>query len=156
MEQNTTNLQSSDITKQAEIPCYACGYLLLVCIIETITGSIHFFAPDGGAGTIAGFDLVPGSAATTQIIYLFAVLGTCQYAFVIMYLYFIIKRRDLVPLGLWIVLFNNGIGILTDNWYKAPPGFFPHKIGTILYFVLTAIVLILLKVQANRRMKTGK
>ena len=55
MEQNTTNLQWSDITKQAEIPCYACGYLLLVCIIETITGSIHFFAPDGGAGTIAGF-----------------------------------------------------------------------------------------------------
>lgn len=39
-------------------------FLGLYSLLELITGLIHFFLPDGGAGVIAGLDLSAGAART--------------------------------------------------------------------------------------------
>lgn len=126
------------------VPTYAWVILACIAILDIVTGSIHFFAPDGGAGTIAHFDLVPGAQATTEIIYLFALLGTTQYAFSIFNLYAALKKRELVPLAFILVAFLNGMGIITNLFFKAPPDQFPFQYRTIIVFALSAIVLILL------------
>ncbi len=127
------------------IPKYPWIFLFIFAIIDIITGSIHFFAPDGGAGTIAHFDLVPGVTATTEIIYLFALLGTCQIGFAMLYLYFVAKKQDMVPIGLFLVAFLNGVGIVTNFFFKAPMIDFPFKYKTIIFFALSVVILIALK-----------
>ncbi len=119
--------------------------MLIVAILDIITGSIHFFAPDGGAGTIAHFELVPGAPATTEIIYLFALLGTCQIAFAMVFLYFVVKTREMVPIGLFLVAFLNGVGIITNFFFKSPMIDFPFKYKTILFFAISLVILIALK-----------
>ena len=39
-------------------------FLGLYSLLELITGLIHFFLPDGGAGVIAGLDLSDGATST--------------------------------------------------------------------------------------------
>ncbi len=132
-----------------DVPKFAWIFLLSVATLDIITGSIHFFVPDGGAGTIAHFDLVPGVPATTEIIYLFALLGTCQIAFAMLYLYFLAKKLELVPVGLFLVAFLNGVGIITNFFYKAPMIDFPFKYKTIILFVVSVLVLFLLNKKRN-------
>ncbi len=127
------------------IPKYAWIFLLIVAIVDLVTGSIHFFAPDGGAGTIAYFDLVPGATATTEIIYLFALLGTCQIGIAMLHLYFVAKKRELVPVGIFLVALLSGVGIITNFFFKAPANNFPFKYRTIIFFAISVVILLALK-----------
>ena len=53
-------------------------FLGLYALLELITGLIHFFLPDGGAGVIAGLDL---TANKHTIIGVFAWMGALQIAY---------------------------------------------------------------------------
>jgi hypothetical protein len=77
-------------------------FLGLYGLLELITGLIHFFLPDGGAGVIAGLDL---TANKHTIIGVFAWMGALQIAYGLGVLAVAFWYRPLVPLFL-------GLGLL--------------------------------------------
>jgi hypothetical protein len=77
-------------------------FLGLYGLLELITGLIHFFLPDGGAGVIAGLDL---TANKHTIIGVFAWMGALQIAYGCGVLSVAVWYRPLVPLFL-------GLGLL--------------------------------------------
>lgn len=76
-------------------------YLTLYGLGWCIGGSIHSFAPDGGAGSIAGIDLTRDSERT---IALFAWAGATQLAHGMSIIAVSLKYRSLVPLFLLLAL----------------------------------------------------
>jgi hypothetical protein len=86
------------------------AYTLTVFSIATIVpGGIHIFAPDGGAGTIAGLDL---SQNGRVIIALFAWAGATQIAFGLACLAISLRYRSLVPLALGLALLERSLHAL--------------------------------------------
>jgi len=72
-------------------------FLTLFSVLTIVPGCIHTFAPDGGAGSIAGLDLSQNGRA---IIALFAWAGATQIAFGLAALIVSLRYRTLVPLML--------------------------------------------------------
>ena len=72
-------------------------FLTLFSVLTVIPGCIHEFAPDGGAGSIAGIDLGPNRHV---IIALFAWAGATQIVFGLAALVVSLRYRTLVPLML--------------------------------------------------------
>jgi hypothetical protein len=125
-------------------PLHAKILIIVAICIDVITGAIHLFAPDGGAQTIANFDLIPGQEATDQIIYLFALLGSVQICFAIFYGYILLKKTDMVTFGVFTIVFLNGMGIILNFFYKALPHFYPNKLRTVVMFLWGTVTLILI------------
>lgn len=82
----------------SQIPFYA---FVLYAILSTARSCIHIFAPDGGAGSIAGLDLsVPGADG---IVFAFALWGSSQLLLALVQLLVVVRYRALVPL-MWLLL----------------------------------------------------
>ena len=74
----------------------------LIAVVSTVRSCIHVFAPDGGAGSIAGMDLtVPGAQG---IIFSFALWGTAQLIYAFIQLAVAFRYRSLVP-AMYLLLF---------------------------------------------------
>ena len=74
------------------IPAYVFALLSLVSFARAC---IHLFAPDGGAGSIAGMDLsVEGAKA---IIFAFALWGSAQLVYAAVQIVVAVRYRSLVP-----------------------------------------------------------
>ncbi len=142
-----------EVNHSDQIPKYAWIFLIIIAIIDLIRGGIHFFAPDGGAGIIAHFELVEGSTATAEIIYLFAIIGFTQIWMGFWYLLISFKKRELVPFAFLIEVFKSGCGIIVSFFWKAPPGEFPGKYGMIGMFIFTIGLLISIKVTGKSLFK---
>ncbi len=68
---------------------------LLLSLVSAVRSCIHTFAPDGGAGSIAGLDLsVPGADG---IVFAFALWGSSQLVYAIIQLVVAFRYRSLVP-----------------------------------------------------------
>jgi hypothetical protein len=80
---------------------YAAWFLAFYGIIWIVPGVIHYFLPDGGAGTIAGLDL---SHNPTMIFGMFAWAGATQIAHGTVTLIIALRYRTLVPLFLLVCL----------------------------------------------------
>src|SRR5258708_38701253 len=76
-------------------------FLTLFSVLTIVPGCIHTFAPDGGAGTIAGLDL---SQNGRVIIAVFAWAGATQIAFGLATLIVSLRYRSLVPLMLGLAI----------------------------------------------------
>jgi hypothetical protein len=76
-------------------------FLTLFSVLTIVPGCIHTFAPDGGAGTIAGLDL---SQNGRVIIAIFAWAGATQIAFGLAALIVSLRYRNLVPLMLGLAI----------------------------------------------------
>jgi len=76
-------------------------FLTLFSVLTIVPGCIHTFAPDGGAGTIAGLDL---SQNGRVIIAIFAWAGATQIAFGLATLVVSLHYRNLVPLMLALAI----------------------------------------------------
>jgi len=76
-------------------------FLTLFSALTIVPGCIHTFAPDGGAGTIAGIDL---SQNGRVVIAVFAWAGTTQIAFGLAMLAVSLRYRNLVPLMLALAI----------------------------------------------------
>jgi len=76
-------------------------FLTLFSVLTIVPGCIHTFAPDGGAGTIAGLDL---SQNGRVIVALFAWAGATQIAFGLATLVVSLRYRSLVPLMLGLAV----------------------------------------------------
>jgi hypothetical protein len=72
------------------------GYVfLLIALIGAVRSCIHFLAPDGGAGSIAGMDLSGGGA--DGIIFAFSLWGSAQLLYAIIQLVVYFRYKTLIP-----------------------------------------------------------
>src|SRR5882672_5407908 len=84
-------------------------FLTLFSVLTILPGCIHTFAPDGGAGTIAGLDL---SQNGRVIIAVFAWAGATQIAFGLATLIVSLRYRSLVPLMLGLAIIERSLHAL--------------------------------------------
>jgi len=120
----------------SRVPYY---FLILVAIVSTIRSLIHIFAPDGGAGSIAGIAVeVQGGA---NIIAIFAQWGAVQLLLALLYWLVILRYRFLVPTMLAVIvmeqLFRIGAGLLKPLVVATPP---PGAIGSQILLPLAFIM----------------
>ena len=90
--------------------------LLLYGLARIITGAWHMFAPDGGAGTIAGIDLSFDGAA---LIAVFAWAGASQFALGLLGVYVALAARSLTAPFLLVGAVEQGL-IILNAWVLKP------------------------------------
>ncbi len=118
-------------------------YLLIVtALVGTVRSLIHIFAPDGGAGSIAGMNLAVSGA--DEVIFAFALWGSEQLIVALLQWVVILRYRSLVGL-MWAVQFLEILGRMLVGQLKpvtfahTPPG----AIGNYVYIVLSLLMLAL-------------
>lgn len=120
------------------IPWY---FLILVAVVSVVRSCIHIFAPDGGAGSIAGMDLsVPGADG---IIFAFALWGSSQLLMALVQLLVVFRYRSLVPF-MWLivaleVLLRELVGRLKPVTFAHTP---PGAIGNQVLLPLALVMLV--------------
>lgn len=97
----------------------------LIAIVSTVRSLIHMFAPDGGAGSIAGMDL-PATGAG-GIIFAFALWGSSQLIYAFVQLAVAFRYRSLVPFFYLLVfletVFRMTVGRMKPVTFShTPPG----------------------------------
>jgi len=115
---------------------------LLIALIGTVRSCIHFLAPDGGAGSIAGMDL--SVAGADGIIFAFSLWGSAQllYAFIQLMVYF--RYKTLIPF-MYILIFLETcmrmfIGhIKPVHFAHTPPGAYANYVMLPLSLVMFAL-----------------
>lgn len=115
---------------------------LIIVLIGTVRSCIHFLAPDGGAGSIAGMDL--SVAGAEGIIFAFSLWGSAQllYAFIQLVIYF--RYKTLIPF-MYIIMFLETVFRMVVGHIKpvhfahTPPG----EIGNYILIPLTIMMFIL-------------
>ena len=105
-------------------------FLTLFSVLTIVPGCIHVFAPDGGAGTIAGLDL---SQNGRVIVALFAWAGATQIAFGLAGLIISLRYRSLVPMMLALAIVERGLHAI-NAWFPkgGPSGHHPPEHYAVL------------------------
>ena len=115
---------------------------LLIAIVGTIRSCIHFLAPDGGAGTIAGMDLsVPGADG---IIFAFSLWGSAQllYAFIQLAVYF--RYKTLIPFMYLLIILETLMRMVIGHikpvhFAHTPPGAYANymmlPLAAVMFFL---------------------
>ncbi|MBI3677468.1 MAG: hypothetical protein HY243_12725 [Proteobacteria bacterium] len=110
--------------------------LAFIALINLVRGSIHAFAPDGGAHSIAGLDL---SSNAQTILNLFAALGLQQIVLGLFEIYILLRRRDLVWLALALQTAQTAVGVANLYLWRTMPVHVPgEKFNAALLVVLVA------------------
>lgn len=110
--------------------------LILVAGVGTVRSLIHIFAPDGGAGSIAGMNLAVTGAH--EVIFVFALWGAEQLIYALIQWLVIVRYRSLVPI-MWVFHLLETLGRVLVGHLKPvtfahiPPG----QIGDDVYLVLS-------------------
>ena len=108
----------------------------LIMVINFARGSIHAFAPDGGAHSIAGLDI---SQSEQTILSLFAVMGFHQIVAGLFQLFVLTFRRDLVLLALVLQSIETAFGVANLYFYRTFPVVVP---GAAFNAVILAVLLL--------------
>ena len=122
-----------------KIPFY---FLILVTIASTARSLIHILAPDGGAYSIAGIDiLVPGG---TNIVAMFGQWGASQLILALIFWLVIFRYRFLIPAMIAVVFLEQVLRVLAGQLKPvevaaSPPG----GIGSLLLLPLSLIFFLL-------------
>jgi hypothetical protein len=112
--------------------------LLAFALLNLVRGGIHLFAPDGGAGRIAGIDLAQGGAV---IVMLFAVMGIDQIAWGAIDAAVALRWRAFVPLVWAIALGKQAAGALVMWVWKPLPVPAPGKYAALATLPVLAFAL---------------
>lgn len=113
---------------------------LLLAAIGTVRSCIHFLAPDGGAGTIAGMDLSVAGAA--GIIFGFSLWGSSQLLYAIIQLVVFFRYRTLIPFMYILMLCETAMRMFIGH---IKPVHFAHTPpGEILNHVMIPLTIIML------------
>ena len=79
---------------------FALYFLVLIAFRNTFRGCVHYFAPDGGAGIIAGIPLANYSEGAVQsIIHGFGVFGVGHLLEAVLMWLVVFRYRSLIPLA---------------------------------------------------------
>jgi hypothetical protein len=115
--------------------------LLLLAIVSFIRSCIHLFAPDGGAGSIAGIDV--NVAGGDSVIFAFALWGSEQLLMAIVQFIVYFRYKNLIPL-MYILLIGEILLRMAVGWSRpvtfsrTPPGAYAN------YIILPIAVLMLI------------
>ena len=144
---------TNDVYSGSKLSAYV---LTLFSVLTIIPGCIHTFAPDGGAGTIAGLDL---SQNGRVIIAIFAWAGATQIAFGLAALIVSLRYRSFVPLLLGLAIVERTLHAL-DAWViknagtaHHPPEHYAVLVGLPL---LVASFVLSLRDRGSARPSTGR
>jgi hypothetical protein len=113
--------------------------LILIAAIGTVRSCIHIFAPDGGAGSIAGMDMSVSGA--NEVIFAFALWGSEQLIFALLQWVVILRYRSLTAL-MWAVQLLEILGRMLVGELKpvifaqTPPG----AVGNYVILVLSVLM----------------
>lgn len=114
----------------------------LIAIVSAVRSCIHIFAPDGGAGSIAGMNLkVEGAAG---IVFAFALWGSAQLVYAIVQLVVAFRYRSLIPFMYVLLIIEVLLRMLVGRtkpmtFAHTPPG----AIGNWVMLPLAALMLVL-------------
>jgi hypothetical protein len=120
-----------------KLPVYLFAF---IAIISTVRSCIHIFAPDGGAGSIAGMNL--SVAGASGIIFAFALWGTAQLVYALMQLAVAFRYRSLVP-AMYLLLFVETLLRMLAGYLK-PVTFAHTPPGAIGNYVMLPLSLLML------------
>lgn len=133
--------RADNMLRGSQWPLYLLGLVASVGVIRSL---IHIFAPDGGAGSIAGIDLSdPGANA---VVFAFALWGTEQLVYAFLQWLVILRYRSLVPL-MWVVQIIETCGRILPGRIKpvtflhTPPGAYQNYIYLALGIAMLALSL---------------
>ena len=124
-----------------KLPVYLFAF---IAIISTVRSCIHIFAPDGGAGSIAGMNL--SVAGASGIIFAFALWGTAQLVYALMQLAVAFRYRSLVP-AMYLLLFVETLLRMLAGYLKpvtfahTPPGAIGNYVMLPLSLLMMALSL---------------
>jgi hypothetical protein len=135
----------------SRIPVYV---FIVYSFVSLARSLIHTFAPDGGAGSIAGMDLSVEGA--DGIIFAFALWGSHQLLYAFIQLLVAFRYRSLIPLMYALLVVEVGLRMMVGymkpvTFAHAPPG----AIGNYIFIVL-AVAMFILIFRENKRAGTKK
>ncbi len=129
--------QAGNRLRGSQAPFYL---LILAAAVGTVRSLIHIFAPDGGAGSIAGMNLTVSGA--DEVIFAFALWGSEQLIVALLQWVVIFRYRSLIPL-MWVFVLLEILGRMLVGRLKpvsfahTPPG----AIGNYAFLVLSLLML---------------
>lgn len=131
--------QADNTVRGMKLPVYV---FMLISIISTVRSLIHLFAPDGGAGSIAGMDL--SVAGADGIIFAFALWGSSQLIYALIQLVVVFRYRSLVPFMYVLLILETLLRQLVGHmkpvtFAHTPPG----AIGNYIFLPLAVLMLAL-------------
>lgn len=144
-----------NITNDYEGYTIAVYTFLLYSAVSIVRSLIHFFAPDGGAGSIAHIDLSQGG---DNIIFVFGLWGSSQLMIAFVQLLVSIRYKSLLPF-MYILLFLEYcfralLGIMKPLVFAAgagtPPGGYLDKIMIPLALIMIVMSLAPKKKKLNQ------
>ena len=123
---------------------WAAWFLVLSGVLEIVPGCIHYFLPDGGAGTIARLDL---SHSRDVILGTFAWMGSLQIPFGVALIIVALRYRSLVPLFLSLNLAERSLMALAGWVFRPsasghhPPEHYGSVVAVLLliYFLFASL-----------------
>lgn len=114
--------------------------LALTGLINIARGSIHAFAPDGGAHSIAGLDLGDQSAT---ILSLFATLGLQQIVLGLFELYAAWRATQLITLFIALQTLTTGVALVNLYAWRPLPVVVPGQPFNVAMFALQLVALVI-------------
>ena len=121
----------------SRIPVYA---FAIVAVVSTVRSCIHIFAPDGGAGSIAGIDLSAAGASGTA--FGFALWGSAQLVYALIQLAVAFRYRSMVPAMYFLLFIETLLRMLVGHLKPVP---FVHTApGAIGNYVILPLSLVML------------
>lgn len=129
--------QADNTVRGMKLPVYV---FTLIAIVSTVRSCIHIFAPDGGAGSIAGMDL--SVAGAQGIIFSFALWGTSQLIYALIQLIVAFRYRSLVPFMYVLLILET---LLRELVGRIKPVTFLHRPpGAIGDYVILPLAVLML------------
>lgn len=121
--------------------------LALIALLNLGRGAFHVFAPDSGAGSVAGLDLSTNAQA---VIFLLASVGVSQFVWGVFQAYVVLRQRAFVIHALALQTLLTGLGLANMIWWKAPPVTVPgERFNIIIFAVLVAALIVALATRRN-------
>ena len=125
----------------SKLPAYI---FALIGVVSLVRSCIHVFAPDGGAGTIAGMNL--DVAGADGIIFSFALWGSSQLIYAVVQLTVAFRYRSLIPAMYLLLILETLLRILVGrmkpvDFSHTPPGAYGNYVMLPLAIVMLAISL---------------
>ncbi len=118
-------------------------YLVVLACMFTFRGCVHYFAPDGGSGIIAGIPIetYPEGAVQT-IINAFGVYGIYHLIEAVLAWLIIFRWRAMIPLFLLFVMATQALGVVLVT-VKPLPVIPPGQIVVYVLLPLSALAFFL-------------
>jgi hypothetical protein len=134
--------KADNTIRGSRVPLYL---FVPVSAIGVVRSCIHIFAPDGGAGSIAGMDLAVTGA--NEVIFAFALWGSAQLIHALLQWVVILRFRSLIPL-MWGIQLLETLGRMLVGRLKAvafshtPPGAYQNYVCLVLAAAMIALSLL--------------